>query len=282
MKITLWGTRGSIAAPGPETTKYGGNTSCVEVRGSDGAVLVLDAGTGILRLGSSLNKSPGRIDILLTHLHLDHLQGIGFFGPLRWPDVEAHIWGPASTTLSLRERLSRYLSPPLFPVYMRDLQSKVILHEIAGDEFEIGEFKIESGLVVHIDPTLGFRISSPAGVFTYIPDHEPALGPKHYPAEPEWTSGYDLAHKADLLLHDCQYTLKQYESSVGWGHSSIEHAFQFAELAEVKHFVPFHHDPSHNDKTLDRLLNEQIKLYSSKFKTTPGLEGDTFELAVSR
>jgi hypothetical protein len=163
---------------------------------------------------------------------------------------------------------------------MRDFQSNVILHEIAGDEFEIGEFKIKPALVVHIDPTVGFRISSPAGVFTYIPDHEPALGPKIYPIEPEWTSGYDLAYHADLLMHDCQYTLKQYQTRIGWGHSSIEHAFQFAELAQVKHFVPIHHEPSHNDETLDRLLNEQIELYSSKFKTTPGLEGDTFELTA--
>src|SRR5205085_8753800 len=115
MKVTLWGTRGSLASPGPETARYGGNTSCVEVRGGDGSVLVLDAGTGIRRLGEALaaNRSR-RVDILLTHLHMDHIQGLGFFAPLRDPRVEAHIWGPASTTQSLWTRLTRYLSPPLF------------------------------------------------------------------------------------------------------------------------------------------------------------------------
>lgn len=282
MKVKLWGTRGSIAAPGPETTRYGGNTSCVEVTGNDGTSLILDAGTGILRLGAVFDKSISRIDILLTHLHLDHLQGIGFFGPLRWPGVEAHIWGPASTTLSLRERLSRYLSPPLFPVYMRDLQSNVILHEVVDDEFQIGEFTIKSALVVHIDPTVGFRITSPTATFTYIPDHEPSLGPGEFPIDPQWTSGYDLAADADLLVHDCQYTMEQYQDRVGWGHCAMLHAFQFAELARVKHFIPFHHDPSHTDDDLDRLLGEQIESFQPSFKVTPGVDGAVFELNGSK
>jgi phosphoribosyl 1,2-cyclic phosphodiesterase len=105
MTVTLWGTRGSLAAPGPETAHYGGNTFCVEVRGSDGTVLVLDAGTGIRRLGVSLPRSLSRVNLLLTHLHMDHLQGLGFFAPLYNPSTEVHIWGPASTTLSLRMRL---------------------------------------------------------------------------------------------------------------------------------------------------------------------------------
>jgi len=281
VKVKLWGTRGSIAAPGPETARYGGNTSCVEVRGNDGTCLVLDAGTGILRLGASFDKSVRRLDILLTHLHLDHLQGIGFFGPLRWPGVEAHIWGPASTTLTLRERLSRYLSPPLFPVYMRDLQSNVILHEVVDDEFQIGEFTIKSALVVHIDPTVGFRVTSPTATFAYIPDHEPALGPREFPIDPFWTSGYDLAVDADLLVHDCQYTVEQYETRVGWGHCAMPHAFQFADLAKVKHFVPFHHDPSHTDDDLDRLISEQIELAQPSYKVTPGIDGAVFDLNES-
>src|SRR6476660_2971635 len=118
MKVTLRGTRGSMANAGPDTVRYGGNTSCVEVRGDEGTVLVLDAGTGILGLGDALPYAP-RIDILLTHLHMDHIQGLGFFKPLFRPDVEVHIWGPPSVTLSMRERLARYLSPPLFPVRIR-------------------------------------------------------------------------------------------------------------------------------------------------------------------
>ena len=114
MIVRLWGTRGSLAAPGVETARYGGNTSCVEVRGNDGGVIVLDAGTGVRRLGAKLPTDLQRIDVLLTHLHMDHVQGLGFFEPLYRPGLEIHMWGPASPMAGLRARLMRYLSPPLF------------------------------------------------------------------------------------------------------------------------------------------------------------------------
>jgi len=127
MRVTLFGTRGSLAAPGAETTRYGGNTSTVEVCANDGSLLILDAGTGIRRLAKQIPPATARIDILLTHLHMDHIQGLGFFRPLYDPDVDVHIWGPASSMLRLEARLSRYLSPPLFPVHLRDLP-KVVCH----------------------------------------------------------------------------------------------------------------------------------------------------------
>ena len=130
IKVTLWGTRGFLATPGPETTRYGENTACVELGGSEGTMLILDAGTGIRRLGASLPCSLRRVDILLTHLHLNYTQGLGFFAPLHNPEVEVHIWGPASTTMNLRTRLMHYLSPPLFPVRLRDLSCKLFLHEV--------------------------------------------------------------------------------------------------------------------------------------------------------
>src|SRR3989442_9973743 len=147
MKVTLWGIRGSLASPGPETARYGGNTSCVEVRGNDGTVLILDAGTGIRRLGGTLPRHLPRVDLLLTHLHMDHIQGLGFFSPLYDPNVEVHIWGPASTTANLRTRLMRYLSPPLFPVHLRDLPCQLTLHEVPCGEVEVGEFRVSSMLV---------------------------------------------------------------------------------------------------------------------------------------
>src|ERR687884_81248 len=113
MKVTLWGTRGSLATPGPETIRYGGNTVCVEVRGNDGTLLVLDAGTGIRRLGATIGPEVARLDILLTHLHMAHIQGLGFFEPLDRRGRGFHIGGPPSTPLALRPRLARYLSPPL-------------------------------------------------------------------------------------------------------------------------------------------------------------------------
>lgn len=277
MKITLWGTRGSLASPGPETARYGGNTSCVEVRGKDGTVLILDAGTGLRGLGLSLPKSLRRVNLLLTHLHMDHIQGLGFFGALRNPDMEVHIWGPASTTLDLRSRLTRYLSPPLFPVHLRDLTGSLFFHEVPQGNFDIGEFHISTALVCHPDPTVGYRIQSPDAVLTYLPDHEPALGAKKFPLSPDWTSGYKLAAGSDILIHDAQYTEDEYKTRVGWGHSSLAQAFEFAELAEVRTLIPFHHDPSHTDDILDDIINESIGLAQPGFAVMPGVEGATFE-----
>ncbi len=235
MKVTLWGTRGSLASPGPETVRYGGNTSCVEVVGSDGTLLVLDGGTGIRRLGMALPRSLRRLDILLTHLHMDHIQGLAFFPPLRNPDVEVHIWGPASTTLSLRDRLTRYLSPPLFPVFLREMRSNLFLHEVPCEEFKVGDFHIASALVCHPDPTVGYRIATPSASLAYLPDHEPALGAHEFPPGRDWTSGYTLAAGVDVLIHDAQYTSEEYADRVGFGHSALPHTFEFAALTEARH-----------------------------------------------
>jgi ribonuclease BN (tRNA processing enzyme) len=276
MKVTLWGTRGSLASPGADTARYGGNTSCVEVRGNDGTLLILDAGTGLRQLGLSLPRSLRRVNLLLTHLHMDHIQGLGFFGALRNPEIEVHIWGPASTKLDLRSRLTRYLSPPLFPVHLRDLPN-TILHEVPRGDFDIGEFHISTALVCHPDPTVGYRIESPDAIITYLPDHEPALGAKKFPLSADWTSGYKLAAGSDILIHDAQFTEDEYKTRVGWGHSSLVHALKFATLAGVKSFVPFHHDPSHTDDVLDDLIHESIDLARPGFAVIPGMEGATFE-----
>jgi phosphoribosyl 1,2-cyclic phosphodiesterase len=279
MKITLWGTRGSLATPGPETARYGGNTSCVGVVGRDGTVLVLDAGTGIRRLASKIDPSLQRIDILLTHMHMDHIQGLGFFAPLYRANVDVHIWGPASTSLSLRERLMRYLSPPLFPVSMRELPCAITLHEVPCGDIDIGEFKVSAALVCHPGPTVGYRVAEGASVLTYLPDHEPALSPRAFPSLPrEWTSGGVLTADADLLIHDSQYSAGEYAGHVGWGHSSLRQTLDFASLCGAKHLVPFHHDPGHTDADLDRLMEEAIAAANPTCRVTPGLEGATFEI----
>jgi phosphoribosyl 1,2-cyclic phosphodiesterase len=273
MKVTLWGTRGSLASPGPDTVRYGGNTSCVSVEGSEGTVLVLDAGTGIRVLGQTLPPDLRRVDILLTHLHMDHIQGLPFFAPLRRPGVEVHIWGPASTTLGLGTRLQRYLSPPLFPVSIRELPPELHFHELPTRTTDIGEFTVTAQMVVHPNPTIGYRIRGNKTNLTYLPDHEPALGAPTFPISNEWTSGYALAEGADLLIHDAQYTEEEYPVRTGFGHSTMRQAVRFAGLAGVRQFVPFHHDPAHGDDLIDQMISQTVAEESPAFEVTPGKEG---------
>jgi phosphoribosyl 1,2-cyclic phosphodiesterase len=277
VRVTLWGTRGSLAAPGPETVRYGGNTACVEVRGKRNALLVLDAGTGIQRLGAMVRGGRGRIDLLLTHLHMDHIQGLGFFEPLYERGREIHIWGPPSPTLDLRTRLARYLSPPLFPVRLRDLPCRLTLHNVPPERFEVGGLEVEAALVCHPGSTVGYRISEGTRSLAYLPDHEPALGLREFPGEPEWTSGFDLAAGADLLIHDAQYTTEEYQKRVGWGHSSIRDAIAFATVAGARRFVPFHHDPTHDDAMLD-CIDSVVRTGDLPFGFVAGTEGATFEV----
>ncbi len=273
MKITLWGTRGSLPSPGGDTIRYGGNTSCVSVEGMDGTLLVLDAGTGIRGLGQSLPADLKRVHILLTHLHMDHIQGLPFFAPLRRPGVDVHICGPASMTLGLRARLLRYLSPPLFPVSVRELPSELFFCEMPAGRVEIGEFCVTAQLVIHLNPTVGYRIEGPGATLTYLPDHEPALGNRTFPASKEWTSGYALAEGADVLIHDSQYTEEEYPGRAGFGHSSIGQAVRFAELAGVKRLVTFHHDPTHGDNMLDQMIEQTVNKVRSEVRIIPGVEG---------
>lgn len=254
MKVTFWGTRGSIASAGHETQGYGGNTSCVEVVGDAGTVLVLDAGTGIRPLGASIAADLERVDILLSHLHMDHIQGLGFFEPLFRPNLEVHLWGPPSATLDLRARLTRYLSPPLFPIYFRDLPSRVQLHNAPEEPVDVGGLEIVSALVIHPGPTVGYRICENGATLAYMPDHEPALGAAPFPGASEWTSGHDLAAGADMLIHDAQYTPAERANRIGWGHSSSIEAARFAARVAARRLACFHHDPAHDDRAVDRLV----------------------------
>jgi len=273
----MYGVRGSIAAPGPSTARYGGNTSCVRVDGPGGAVLVLDAGSGIRDL--RLSKALRRVDVLLTHLHMDHIQGLGFFSALYDPSMEVHIWGPASATLSLEARLRRYLSPPLFPVMLSDVPCRLEFHHVGRERVPIGPFHVRAARVCHPGPTVGYRIETPQASLAYIPDHEPALGARRFPIDPDWTSGFDLAQKVDLLLHDAQYTREEYANCVGWGHSTMRDALAFAVQAGVKRFVPFHHDPARDDEALDRVVAAAVKEVGPDFAVTPAAEGAVFALA---
>lgn len=277
MKVTLWGTRGSLPSPGPETVRYGGNTSCVEVRSTNGTLLVLDAGTGIRRLGNSIEQDIARIDILLTHLHMDHIQGFGFFEPLYRPGLDVHVYGPPSTTHDLRTRLTKYLSPPLFPVRLRDLPARLTMHDVPLEPFAVNGLRVEASLISHPGPTVGYRISDRSGTLVYMPDHEPALGAKTFPLPADWTSGAALAAGADLLIHDAQYTMWEYGDHIGWGHSAIEHTVAFAAVAKVKRLLTFHHDPGHSDEMVER-MEQSVRKGPLPFELITGREDATFKI----
>jgi len=257
MQARVWGCRGSVAAPGAGTVRYGGNTSCVEVRLSSGHTLVLDAGTGMRPLGLLMQHDlPVELHILLTHLHLDHLQGLGFFRPLFLRDLEIHIWGPTSPVQHLDERIAMYLSPPLFPVRLEDLPSRLSFHDASEEPVTIGSATIRAAKVTHQGPTVGYRIEELGRVLVYIPDHEPSLGSDFFDVPASWVSGHDIAQGADVLLHDAQYRDHEYDAHVGWGHSSIATVMEFANKADVGNLILFHHDPDHTDTELEELLGE--------------------------
>ncbi len=278
MKVTVWGTRGSLASPGKETARYGGNTSCVQVESKKGTVLILDAGTGIRALGAALPPALPRVDVVLTHLHMDHIQGLGFFAPLFEPTAEVHVWAPVSASFDLKSRLMRYLSPPLFPVPVGELPCRLMLHDVPCGRARIGDFELTAAFVCHPGPTVGYRIQCDGRALAYLPDHEPALGCTPSRWTPEWTSGCVVAEGVDLLIHDAQFTDMEYAERVGWGHCTFAHAFEFARLARVRHLMPFHHDPTHNDDALDRFIASAIDRARPGFKVTAAREGMVLDL----
>jgi phosphoribosyl 1,2-cyclic phosphodiesterase len=277
VKVKIWGARGSVPAPGPETMRYGGNTSCVAVTLSDGTTLVLDAGTGIRNLGLACPKLDGPLHILLTHLHLDHIQGLLFFAPAFEPDSEIVIWGPAAPEAPLRDRIARYISAPLTPVEVRELPCDVSFREAESSEWTIGPARICADSVTHRGPTLGYRITEGDTTLTYIPDHEPGLGAPLDGLEDEWLSGFGLARGADLLIHDCQYTDEEYPMHLGWGHCPVSDALAFARRVEPDRVLLFHHDPLHSDDFLDALAGDVVARWQDM-----GGSASQVELATER
>ena len=280
MIVRVWGARGSLAAPGPATVGYGGNTSCVEVELSDGTILILDAGSGIRELGRRLaERGPGRVHICLTHLHLDHVEGLGFFGPLWTAGWELRFWGPPSTLTTLRDRVSRYLSPPLFPVGLADVPAEALFEDVPREPWQIGTALIEARTVQHRGPTLGYRIEEEGRVLAYLPDHEPYLTAA-LDDEPEWISGWALAANADLLLHDSQYTDEEYRGRLGWGHSSVTHTAAFARAAGVRQLAMFHHDPMRSDHELEA-LHDQVAAAVKDDQEAPLIAREGLQIALS-
>lgn len=279
MRLTIWGCRGSVPTPGAETVRYGGNTSCVEVALDDGNVLVLDAGTGIRRLGLELvERGTRQIHLLLTHLHLDHLEGLRFFAPL-WDDrVTLDIWGPPSPVLSLRERISKSFSPPLFPVELAAVAAEMTFHDVPREPWTIDGASLEAHLVLHPGPTVGFRIETPEASFAYLPDHEPALAGPIGSRSNDWISGAALAADVDVLFHDAQYFEDEYEERIGWGHSSVADTVAFTRAVGARRLLLFHHEPTHSDGALERLEAHAQSLAGDGVEATLAREGMVVEL----
>ena len=280
MKVTIWGCRGSLASPGPETVRFGGQTSCVTVHLSDRSLLILDAGTGIRPLGMALGHDhPKRIDIFITHLHTDHIEGLRFFDPIWDPSVELNVWGPPSPIRELRSRIAPYFAPPFFPVHLRNIPSHPEFRDTPTRTWRIGSAAVTAQLVKHPGPTVGYRVEENGAALAYLPDHEPALGSDLSTVEAEWISGNALAEGAAVLLHDAQYTQEEYVERVGWGHSSTEDVVTFARRAGSRRLVLFHHDPLHTDEQLERILARANELRASgDAEVELAREGMTFEL----
>jgi len=276
MRVRFWGVRGSVPVPDRRMLGFGGNTSCVEVQLGDGTQLILDAGSGIRELADG-GDGPRKIQLLLTHLHLDHILGLLFFPPLFDPRNEITVYGPPAPGPNLDRRLARYLSAPLSPVDLHELPARVEFAACPYQAWEVGSARVEAAIVAHRGVTLGYRISEGDKVLTYIPDHEPALGSDLADAPADWISGIALADRADVLIHDGQYFDREYADHVGWGHSGISDAVTFARRARVERLALFHHDPAHDDDTLHELGEEAGAMWDGR-SLLVAREGQTLEV----
>ncbi|HEY2183524.1 MAG TPA: MBL fold metallo-hydrolase [Xanthobacteraceae bacterium] len=260
MRVQFWGTRGSIATPGPSTTRYGGNTACVEVRSARGTLIVLDCGTGAHPLGQMLitaGTSGLHGHVLISHTHWDHIQGIPFFAPLFAPGGKWDVYGPKGLGQSLRETLAGQMQYTYFPVTLDQFEATVRYHDLVEGGFVIDDVKISTQYLNHSALTFGYRLEADGITVVYCCDHEP-YSRKLAGGEGEIT-GQDLRHLefirgADLLIHDAQYTADEYPDKVGWGHSPVEYAVRLSQEAGVKRLALTHHDSLRDDDAVDRLV----------------------------
>jgi diguanylate cyclase (GGDEF)-like protein len=255
--VRFWGTRGSIASPGEHTTRYGGNTSCVEVRAPDGTVIVLDCGTGARELGLHLVRtlpSPMRLHLFIGHTHWDHIQGFPFFVPAFLPGCELNVYAPLGFQQSLEEAMAGQMEYSYFPVKLRDLRSRIHFTELEEGFFRVGDVLVETQYLNHTAPTIAYRMSSAGATVAYVTDHEPFWksddGILHHPGDQRHIA---FMRGADLVIHDAQYTHEEYANRLGWGHSTVEYATDVALAAGVKRLALFHHDPGHDDVAMERL-----------------------------
>jgi phosphoribosyl 1,2-cyclic phosphodiesterase/DNA-binding response OmpR family regulator len=290
MRVQFWGTRGSIAKPGPSTARYGGNTSCIEVRSARGTLVVLDCGTGAHPLGQKL-MSAGlkgmRGHILISHTHWDHIQGLPFFAPLFVAGNEWHIYGPKGLGQSLREALAGQMQYTYFPITLDQFGATIHYHDLVEGSLDVDDIKISTHYLNHPALTLGYRLEADGAAIVYSCDHEPhsrilATGQGEITGQDERHAVF--INSADLLIHDAQYTAEEYPAKIGWGHSSLEYAVRIGQHAGVKRLALTHHDPLRDDESIDLALENiraKLREAASSLQVFAAVEGQVVELEPS-
>jgi phosphoribosyl 1,2-cyclic phosphodiesterase len=294
--VRFWGVRGSYPTPGPGTLRHGGNTSCVEVQAGS-HTLIFDAGSGIIRLGETLlrqsaHRSSLNLALFFSHAHGDHLVGFPFFAPLFDARTNLHLFGPRLADQDIEEIVTTVMSPPYFPVDVRQLPSRRTYH-IVNDTLCISWHQdainptitnqYEHGAQTHrptdLNVTARFTHSHPLnGAVIYRVDYAGRY--IVYATDVEWKNGYDLdflsfIEGADLLIHDAQYTVQDYQQGKhGFGHSTVDMAVDAARIAHVRKLILFHHEPTYDDNQLDCLEAEAQKHFAPTLSAYEGLEID--------
>src|SRR5436190_3074798 len=290
-RVKFWGVRGSIPTPGPATVEYGGNTSCVEVR-ADGEIIILDAGSGIRRLGLALAEEfkDQRIDLtlLITHTHWDHIQGFPFFIPAYSPQNKLRILGYEGARKGLYSTLTSQMESPYFPVSMRHMPGNIDVTELKEREFNVGRVRVETTFVNHPGVCVGYRLFTSAGSIAYLPDNEPFQRMRSHPggqqtsdrlealnyASEQDQKTIEFLKDADVLIIDSQYDDAEYQSHVGWGHGCVDDVVALALFARVKQLFLFHHDPDHDDAQISKMLAWARQLV--------GFHGETLAVDAAR
>jgi phosphoribosyl 1,2-cyclic phosphodiesterase/GAF domain-containing protein len=285
VRIRFWGTRGSVPSPGPGTVRYGGNTSCTEVRTDDGSLIVIDCGTGARALGQELLREaeatgePPKGTILISHTHWDHIHGLPFFGPLFVPGSEWDIYGPRGLVQNLDRVLAGQMEYHYFPVALEEASADTRYHDLVEGSFTIGNATIVTRYLNHPALTLGYRIEADDAVFVYASDHEPhdaaLAGGASIPDASRDGKHVAFLRGADVVVHDTQYEAANYGPKTGWGHSTMEYVVAAASAAGVGTLVMSHHDPGRDDDGVDDLLARARARAGEGLEVLAAAEGTT-------
>lgn len=276
LNVSFFGVRGSTPCPSPANARYGGNTACVVLDSPGSEPLLLDLGTGLRSYGETIAADEVFVgSVLVTHLHWDHVQGLPFFVPVLKPGARLSVYGPSPEPgVPLGEAFAGFMRPPYFPVTVDQLPGKVEFIDLPPSSIEIGRATVTAAEVPHVGVTNGYRVEVDGVSVAYISDHQQPAVDDHSVAE----SVLDLARDVDLLIHDAQYTADEFVAKCDWGHCTVEYAVRVAIEAGAKRLVLFHHDPAHDDITLDCLLSAARRLAPPELEVISAYEGLTISL----